>query len=106
VVVVEPGGIQTEWGGIAADNLRKVSGQTAYARQAQAMANALNDESSSRLSAPSVIADVIAKAVTARRPATRYAAGFGARPMIFLRWILPDRAFDALIRRVVRVPAR
>jgi NAD(P)-dependent dehydrogenase (short-subunit alcohol dehydrogenase family) len=106
VVIVEPGGIQTEWGGIAADNLRKVSGQTAYARQAEAMSKALNDESSSRLSPPSVIADAIAKAVTARRPATRYVAGFGARPLIFLRRILPDRGFDALIGRIVRVPAR
>jgi NAD(P)-dependent dehydrogenase (short-subunit alcohol dehydrogenase family) len=106
VVVVEPGGIQTEWGGIAADNLRKVSGQSAYARQAQAMAKAMDDESSSRLSAPSVIADVIAKAVTARRPATRYVAGYGARPLIFLRRVLPDRAFDRVIRRAVRVPAR
>lgn len=106
VVVVEPGGIQTEWGGIAADNLRKVSGQSAYTRQAQAMAKAMDDESSSRLSPPSVIADVIAKAVTARRPATRYVAGYGARPLIFLRRVLPDRAFDVVIRRVVRVPAR
>jgi NAD(P)-dependent dehydrogenase (short-subunit alcohol dehydrogenase family) len=106
VVVIEPGGIRTEWGGIAADNLRKVSGQTAYARNVEAMAKALNGESNPRLSAPSVIADVIAKAVTARRPATRYAAGYGARPLIFLRRVLPDRAFDALIRKVVSVPAR
>jgi NAD(P)-dependent dehydrogenase (short-subunit alcohol dehydrogenase family) len=114
VVVVEPGSIQTEWGGIAADNLRKVSGQTAYARYAEAMATTLSGESgsssspssSSRLSAPSVVADVIAKAVTARRPATRYVAGYGARPLIFLRRVLPDRAFDAVIRRAVRVPSR
>jgi NAD(P)-dependent dehydrogenase (short-subunit alcohol dehydrogenase family) len=116
VVVVEPGSIQTEWGGIAADNLRKVSGQTAYARYAEAMAETLGGESgsssspssrsSSRLSAPTVIADAIAKAVTARRPATRYVAGYGARPLIFLRRVLPDRAFDAVIRRAVRVPAR
>jgi NAD(P)-dependent dehydrogenase (short-subunit alcohol dehydrogenase family) len=34
-------------------------------------------------------------------PKTRYVVGFGARPLITLRRCLPDRAFDALIRRVV-----
>lgn len=81
VVVVEPGAIRTEWGGIAADNLRKTSGDTAYARQADAMAESLGSESTARRSSPpSVIADTVAKAVTARRPRTRYAVGFGARP--------------------------
>ena len=31
------------------------------------------------------------KAVTARRPKTRYAVGYGAKPMIFLHGVLPDR---------------
>jgi hypothetical protein len=53
----------------------------------------------SRQSSPQVIADVIAKAVTAKKPKTRYVAGFGARPLITLRWLLSDRAFDALITR-------
>src|ERR1700748_2769420 len=30
VVVIEPGGVKSEWAGIAAENLRKVSGSTAY----------------------------------------------------------------------------
>jgi len=107
VVVVEPGVIHTEWSGIAADKLRKVSGETAYGHQAAALAERMDSDSGApRRSPPSVIADVIGRAVTARRPRTRYVAGFGARPLMMLRRVLPDRGFDVVIRRVTGVPSR
>jgi NAD(P)-dependent dehydrogenase (short-subunit alcohol dehydrogenase family) len=106
VVVIEPGGIRTEWGGIAADHLTKVSGTGPYASQADAMADSLASEANSRrLSPPSLIADTIGKAVSARRPKTRYVVGFSARPMIMMRRLLPDRAFDAVMRRATGVAA-
>jgi len=105
VVVVEPGVIESEWSGIATDKLRKVSGETAYGRQAAALAERMDSETGKK-SPPSVIADVVGKAVTARRPKTRYVAGFGARPLMLLRRVLPDRGFDGLIRRVTGVPSR
>jgi hypothetical protein len=49
---------------------------------------------------PEVIAKAVVKAATARRPKTRYAVGSGAKLLIFLRRWLPDRTYDALIRRV------
>lgn len=95
---MEPGGIATEWGGIAADGLRTTSGSGAYAVQAQGMVKTLTDPASTRRnSPPTVISDAIAKAVTARRPKTRYVVGFGARPLIAIRRVLSDRAFDRLI---------
>ena len=107
VVVIEPGGIATEWGGIAADHVERTSGHGPYAAQANAVVKALRSEANARRSSPpSVIADAIDKAVTARRPKTRYAVGFGARPLIAARAILPDRAFDALISRFVGLPTR
>ncbi|WP_410649312.1 hypothetical protein [Amycolatopsis sp. cmx-4-54] len=45
---------------------------------------------------------MILKAVRARRPKTRYAAGFGAKPILFVRRVLPDRAFDALFLGALR----
>ncbi|MFG1820282.1 oxidoreductase [Kribbella sp. NPDC049174] len=100
VVVIEPGGIRTEWGGIAADNLRKVSAAGPYANQAEAMAKSMDSEMADRRSSPpTVIADAIAKAVTARRPRTRYLVGFAAKPLVTLRRLLPDRAFDYTIKR-------
>ncbi|MFD8385958.1 oxidoreductase [Streptomyces sp. NPDC059679] len=105
VVVIEPGGIATEWGAIAADKLEKSSSSGPYAAQATAVASSLRSEANAkRNSPPTVIADAIGKAVTARRPKTRYATGFGARPLITLRGVLPDRAFDAVISRAVGMP--
>ncbi|WP_042386514.1 oxidoreductase [Streptacidiphilus melanogenes] len=105
VVVVEPGGIATEWGAIAAAKLEKSSADGAYATQAAAVASSLRSEANAkRNSPPSVIADAIGKAVTTHRPKTRYATGFGARPLIALRRILPDRAFDTVISRAVGLP--
>lgn len=99
VVVIEPGGIKTEWAGIAADKLRETSGHGPYAGQAKAMSQSMVGEASvKRQSPPRLIAATIAKAVTASRPKTRYAVGFGARPMIFMRGILSDRAFDGMMR--------
>lgn len=97
VVIIEPGGIATEWGGIAADNVEKVSGNGAYANQAKAVAKSLRGGGVNRGSQPTVISDAIAKALTAEKPKTRYAVGFGARPLIAAHAILPDRAFDKLI---------
>lgn len=101
VVIIEPGAIRTEWSGIAADHLDETSGAGAYADQAHAVATAFKSETTAkRSSPPEVIAKAVTKAATARWPKTRYAAGSGAKPLIFLRRWLPDRVYDAFIRRV------
>ena len=106
VVVIEPGGIRTEWPAIAADKVRAVSGTGPYAPQGNAVAASLVSESTQRRSSPpELIGKTIGKAVTARRPKTRYAVGYGAKPMIFLHGLLPDRAFDAFISRAVGMPS-
>jgi NAD(P)-dependent dehydrogenase (short-subunit alcohol dehydrogenase family) len=98
VVVVEPGAIQTEWAGIAAEGLRQASGASVYAKLADNHARMLESTKTSRLpSPPDVVAATIARAVHARRPKTRYATGGGARTILFLNRILPDRLFDRLI---------
>jgi NAD(P)-dependent dehydrogenase (short-subunit alcohol dehydrogenase family) len=105
VVVIEPGGIATEWGDIAADNLEATTGHGPYAAQAEAVARTLRAESTgNRNSPPSVVADAIGKAVTAAKPKTRYAMGFGAKPLITARGLLGDRQFDAVISRAVGLP--
>lgn len=104
VVVIEPGGIATEWGGIAANGLRTTSGRGPYADQAEAMVKSLTDPASTRRnSPPTVVADAIGKAVTARRPKTRYAVGFGARPLLLTRRLITDRMFDRLITRATGI---
>jgi len=95
VVIIEPGAIRTEWGGIASRNLLASSERTAYATQAKQVAGMLGRPGIG--SEPDVIADVIERAVTSRRPKTRYVAGSGARPILFARRVLSDRMFDRLI---------
>ena len=50
---------------------------------------------------PEQVAEAVGRAVTARRPRTRYVIGREARVQAALARLLPDRAFDALIRRAL-----
>ncbi len=98
VVVVEPGMIKTEWGNVAAERLRRTSADGAYRDQAEQLASSmLSGSAAEHASDPSVIAHVIGKAVTTRRPKTRYAAGHTAHLVLTARRLLPDRAFDRVI---------
>jgi short-subunit dehydrogenase len=108
VVLIEPGSIQTDWGSIAAEKLIATSGSGPYGPQAAAVAARLENSSqpgARMTSTPSVIAKAILGAATARRPKTRYQVGYGARPMILLSRILPDRVFDTVTRRLFALPA-
>lgn len=102
VVVVEPGGIKTPWGHIAAENLNKTSGKGAYASQALKSARGISKMySSNQLSDPGVIAKVILKAVTARKPKTRYAKGYMSKVSIFMHKYLSDRIFDKIVTKML-----
>ncbi|WP_144122854.1 oxidoreductase [Catellatospora sichuanensis] len=96
VVVIQPGGIATEFPRVAGEQLIATSGGGAYDEHARRYAAALMSEPE-HISPPSVVADAIARAATARRPRTRYAVGRGARAAVFARWLLPDRVFDRLV---------
>ncbi len=99
VVVVEPGGIKTPWGQIAADNLKKTSGNGAYAESANnAAEGTAKMYSSNQLTNPEAIGKVILKAVTTRRPKTRYVKGYMAKPSIFMRKWFGDRFFDRVLK--------
>lgn len=99
VVIIEPGAIKTEWNTIARDGLLKYSGDTAYRDGARAHANMLGSADQGSLpSKPDVVAKTIVRSVLARKPRTRYATGGGAGPILFLRYWLSDRAFDAMMR--------
>ncbi len=103
VILIEPGGIRTEWSGISRDNLLQHSGSGPYAKYAQAHARLLGSaDTSSLVSPPEVVARTVSSALKARRPRTRYASGGGARPILWMRRLLPDKAMDALLRLMFR----
>jgi len=108
VSIIEPASTVSEWGGIAAEGLLATSGTGPYALQARGMAGALaSTERAATSTPPDVIAGAILHAANSARPRTRYPVGRGARAILTLRRILPDRVFDPVVMLVLkRVAAR
>ncbi|GAA4931194.1 NAD(P)-dependent dehydrogenase (short-subunit alcohol dehydrogenase family) [Nonomuraea thailandensis] len=107
VVVVEPGGVRTEMAarGIATAN-RLAARMTPeqderYGSLVRAINSLMDTGTSSGVSAEAA-ARVIAKAVTARRPRTRYTVGRDAALITRLTRILPDRTLDRVIAAGLR----
>ncbi len=100
VVIVEPGGIKTPWGAIAAEHLKETSGKGAYAEKANKTANNMAQMYSSgkNLSDPELLAREIVKAATVKKPKTRYAKGYFAKPVLSIRKWFSDRLFDRMIQ--------
>lgn len=100
VVVVRPAGILTEWNTIARESLVERSRGGAYGEMAEHAARRLASVDNRLLSSgPATVARTIVKAATASHPRSRYATGKGARLVPATRRLLPDRAFDAILRR-------
>lgn len=97
VIIIEPGIIETGFGDVVAQGLVTRSGTGPYAKLTNAVAAATRASyGNNRASPPKLIADVVGKAVAARRPRTRYVAGKFVS-LIALRSWLGDRAFDRII---------
>lgn len=94
VIVVEPGGIATEWGSIAASTAVEASGNSAY-RKFTDTVQAFGANGSAP--GPVVIAELIGKIIEKKHPKARYSKGFMAKPTLFFRKYLSDRMFDKII---------
>ena len=98
VIIIEQGGIKTDWRLIAAEQLRKISGDGAYAKAANKTADTMaKSYSGQQLSDPSVVASMILKAITAPRPRTRYHCGYMAGTTLMLRRKLSDQMLDRVM---------
>lgn len=102
VAIVEPGGVFSNWGVIAADHLRQASEDTTYAPEAGKVANVFDmmykRNPYNLMTSAQRAAKHVCKAATSRHPKTRYAFGIGNASMRCLHTILPARWFDALIK--------
>lgn len=102
VAIIEPGGIKTDWGKIAANHLRQSSKGSIYEVTGNETANRMEKiYDSNSLSSSYVIAKAILRASSARKPRTRYLIGAGAKSGLLFHTILPTRWFDAIIKRVM-----
>jgi NAD(P)-dependent dehydrogenase (short-subunit alcohol dehydrogenase family) len=106
VSIVRPGPIATEiWerGNANADELlERMPDAAANYGPAIERARAFAAQRTREAVPPSAVADVVAHALTADRPRTRYLVGPQARILATLRTLLPDRWFDAMLERAAR----
>ncbi len=104
VSVIEPGSVSTQmrhkldrdtqtWLGRLPDD-----GRARYGAALVALSTAIT-EHAAHGSPPDIVAGAVAHALTSRRPRTRYPVGAGAKRMLFLRRILPDRLTDRMLQR-------
>ena len=96
VIIIEPGGVKSEWGGIARTGLHQVTANSPYSKMAKKIIE-FSAKAEPRNAEPEVIAELILKSITARNPKARYYGGHMAGPILFLKKILSDRLFDKLM---------
>jgi short-subunit dehydrogenase len=103
VSIIEPGLIRTEFGHTAVAALDKATEEEGDYAEFNATVRATTagayEGAMSRMAAePDAVARAIEKAITRRRPRTRYKVTFGARFLLAVRRLMPDRAWDAMMR--------
>jgi NAD(P)-dependent dehydrogenase (short-subunit alcohol dehydrogenase family) len=100
VVVVQPGAIQSEWADIAAENLERTSRDSVYQDTTGPMARVLRNYG--KAASPDVVAAAVSRAVSSAHPRRRYATPADAKLLIFLHWLLPDAAFERMLKAALK----
>ena len=102
VVVIEPGLIVTEFGETAAGSLDEVTEHGPYAKfnadVARVTAEAYKGGMARFGAGPEAVAGKIAKALTTRRPSTRYKVTPSATVVMGMRGLMTDRMWDRFVR--------
>ncbi len=102
VVIIEPGLIVTEFGETANASIGAVEDHGPYAKfnedVGRVTANAYTGPMARFGAGPEAVAGKIAKALTARRPATRYKVTPSARVVMGMRRAMTDRMWDRFVR--------
>jgi NAD(P)-dependent dehydrogenase (short-subunit alcohol dehydrogenase family) len=99
VIIIEPGPIRTEWNEISRQSLVQTSAGGAYEAQAKRVTRVLaRAERPLMSSGPDTVAKKIVSAVLATTPRARYPVGKGAGTIMRARKLLPDAAFDYIVK--------
>ena len=96
VIVIEPGGVKSEWSDIAMEHARKVSEKGVYGKMVDKMI-ATGEKFKTKNAEPEVIANLILKAISVNKPKTRYSGGFMAKPLLIMKKVLSDKMMDKVI---------
>jgi NAD(P)-dependent dehydrogenase (short-subunit alcohol dehydrogenase family) len=114
VVIIQPGLIRTEFSTAATDAMSSATGDGdggPYAAFNAALAKATHDTYErgplAKLGGPpEAVAQVIEKALTARRPKARYLVTPSAHMLVNQRRVMTDRAWDAMLRTQFPQPGK
>ena len=107
LALVEPGPIETRFGDRARSMVAPLLSRPGPYREVYALAERAMDGEFQRGKLPAqAVARVIADAIESDRPRARYPVGMMARGLIPLRAALPDRWFDALMRRSLGIRSK
>jgi NAD(P)-dependent dehydrogenase (short-subunit alcohol dehydrogenase family) len=100
VSIIEPGLIKTSFGETAHGSVPQQDGPYAEfnAAVAKVTAEVYNGPLSKLGAGPEAVAKAIERAITARKPRTRYPVTASARLMMVNHALLPDRGWDAVVR--------
>ena len=106
VSVLEPAGVATEWGIIAADHLEESGRDTAYEEESRTVAATYrtmysSDRSGVFMNSVDKVGDLVVRIVGASRPRTRYQDGLVARMSVLMSRHVPDRLLDRMMKRIV-----
>ena len=106
VILIEPGLIKTEFGETAAHSVSEATPDDGpYADFNRLVAATTSGAYEGRGAAgPEAVAKRIERAISGRRSRTRYPVTAGARVLLGVRKVLPDRGWDALMRTQFRPP--
>jgi short-subunit dehydrogenase len=96
VIVIEPGGVKSEWGEIALENMEKNSANSAYSKSVKKVA-AFAKKANVKNVEPSVIAGLILEGIETKNPKFRYIGGYMATQAIWARRLLSDKLFDKVL---------
>jgi NAD(P)-dependent dehydrogenase (short-subunit alcohol dehydrogenase family) len=102
VILIEPGAIKTEWDNVALVNMNKYSGAGPYADLTKKLGERVRSGYRRHAPGPEAVAETVLRALRAKRPAARYAVPFQSRVLLFLKWLLPDRLWDAALNFLLR----
>jgi NAD(P)-dependent dehydrogenase (short-subunit alcohol dehydrogenase family) len=102
VVIIEPGLIITEFGETAAGSVNEIGEHGPYSKfntaVATVTANAYSGPMARFGAGPEAVAGKIARALSARRPSTRYTVTPSAKVMLGVRRVSTDRMWDRFVR--------
>jgi NAD(P)-dependent dehydrogenase (short-subunit alcohol dehydrogenase family) len=110
VVIIEPGPVTSEFGDTAVGTIEPSEGRRPgpYDEFRRALAaryaKAYDGSRASLASPPETVAAVIERAARSARPRPRYVVGLAAKGLVGLRRVLPDRAFDLVMRSQFPTP--